>query len=260
MFTRRCQRLQIYAHKKQTNPSVSLSSANPRAAARRENPKTPTSIIIHPPSSRPRARSLVDSNVPWSARTCDHRGTCYRTPPGPRGGYHRPERAGFATPRDRFPTIPPRSGDRRGCTRRTPTTRRKHETIHITSVFVSSSSRASSHRASRDVDHRLFPSSRPRARDPPHLTVVLVQPGVHGVHDVRTNRGQENFRQGARRAVAALDGDHGKRGRHGVGRARRGKAERETRRDEGFRGVVWAFLSIWALGSWCMTTSCVWYV
>ena len=134
------------------------------------------------------------------------------------------------TPRDRFPTIPPRSGDRRGCTRRTPTTRRKHETIHITSVFVSSSSRAPSHRASRDIDHRLFPSSRPRARDPPHLTVVLVQPGVHGVHDVRTNRGQENFRQGARRAVAALDGDHGKRGRHGVGRARRGKAERETRR------------------------------
>ena len=86
--------------------------------------------------------------------------------------------------------------------------------------------RAATSRARRASRKR----SRPRARDPPHLTVVLVQPGVHGVHDVRTNRGQENFRQGARRAVAALDGDHGKRGRHGVGRARRGKAERETRR------------------------------
>ncbi len=58
MFTRRCQRLQIYAHKNKRIP-VSLSSANPRAAARRENPKTPTSIIIHPPSSRPRALSSI---------------------------------------------------------------------------------------------------------------------------------------------------------------------------------------------------------
>ena len=55
-------------------------------------------------------------------------------------------------------------------------------------------------------------------RAPPHLTVVLVQPRVHGVDDVRTNRGEEDFGQGARGAVAALDGDHGERGGH---RARR---------------------------------------
>ena len=63
-------------------------------------------------------------------------------------------------------------------------------------------------------------------RAPPHLTVVLVQPRVHGVDDVRTNRGEEDFGQGARGAVAALDGDHGERGGH---RARRERPIAVTR-------------------------------
>lgn len=74
------------------------------------------------------------------------------------------------------------------------------------------------------------PSPRDRSIHPTHLTVVLVQPRVHGVDDVRTNRGQENFRQGARRAVAALDGDHGKRGRHGVCLSRSASGKGGTRR------------------------------
>lgn len=73
------------------------------------------------------------------------------------------------------------------------------------------------------------PLSPPRSIARAHLTVVLVQPRVHGVDDVRTNRGQENFRQGARRAVAALDGDHGKRGRHDVSLERVGKRRWEAR-------------------------------
>lgn len=146
MFTRRCQRLQIYAHVKANPHIVSLSRRNTtlrlHAQTKTLKPQTRSSVTLA--STRARL-ALVALRVPWSARTCDHRGTCYRTPPGPRGGYHHPAHAGCATPRDRCPTIPQPSGDRRGCTRRTPTTRQKHTTIMFTSVFAFTTSHTTSH-------------------------------------------------------------------------------------------------------------------
>jgi len=45
------------------------------------------------------------------------------------------------------------------------------------------------------------------------LAIVLVQPGVHGVDDIRADRGEENFRE-RDGGAAALDGDNRERGWH----------------------------------------------
>ena len=210
---------------------VGLSSANPRAAAAA---KTGPSLDHHPPpSSRPRALSSIRTYLGRrSMRPPRH---MLRTPLA-RAVVHRPERAG-STPRDRFP-VRRGLGGRRGCTRRTPTTRRKPKQCTVISLRLLLLSRVI---ASSITGHRSstrLSSSTARAR-PPHLTVVLVQPGVHGVHDVRTNRGRKPARRSSRRC--RLDSDHGKRGRQRRS-ARRGKADSATRRDEtGLSGGVWVF-------------------
>ena len=75
-------------------------------------------------------------------------------------------------------------------------------------------------RDARNTRHRATGTPRfgrrlvPRlVEDGVRLAIVLVQPGVHGVDDIRANRGEENFRQ-RDGGAAALHGDDRERGWH----------------------------------------------
>ena len=118
----------------------------------------------------------------------------------------------------RYHSIPATTNETKTCTH---LGRREHATTaaHVTESPLTRAVGTTT-RDARNARHRATGTPRfgrrlvPRlVEDGVRLAIVLVQPGGHGVDDIRADRGEENFRE-RDGGAAALDGDNRERGWH----------------------------------------------